>query len=118
MGLFAIFLDAFFGLYLDLYNRTTRFDRLAHAYGTFAASILLYHLVAALTTPGGSAAFRAVLVFALGVAAGAGYELYEFAKDRKLGTRDQHGLEDTNIDLIFDFIGAFAAALFALIAFL
>jgi hypothetical protein len=116
--LLTVFLNAFMGHFLNLYNRTVWFDRTLHAVGTFSNALLLYFTLIGVFTPGGSAAFNAVVIFSLGVAGGAVIEIIEFAVDRKTGSMNQRGLKDTNVDIIFNVIGALAAAVFAFFGFL
>jgi hypothetical protein len=55
-----------------------------------------------------------VFVVALGALIGVVFELYEFTVDMIFKTKNQHGLIDTDVDLIFDIIGAILAGSFVL----
>jgi hypothetical protein len=75
--------------------------------------LLIYLTISKVTVPGGSVVFRAVFVAALGIAAGALFEIFEFVHDLKNKTDLQRGLTDTDFDLIFDVIGSAAASILA-----
>ena len=117
----ALFINTFFGYYLNYFNRSKTFDRYLHGYGSFAFALLIYFILINLTESGGSKFFRAVLVAALGIATGAVYEIYEYAMDLKQSTNMpnmQRGLKDTDFDIVFDILGSFIAAVFAYFTFL
>lgn len=50
-----------------------------------------------------------IVLFTMGL--GGVFEIYEFVFDRFLGTSLQYGLNDTMLDLVFDFMGAIIIAL-------
>jgi hypothetical protein len=50
-----------------------------------------------------------IVLFTMGL--GGVFEICEFVFDRLLGTSLQHGLNDTMLDLVFDFVGAITIAL-------
>jgi len=113
LGMAAVWLNSFAGYYLDRYNTSARFDRYLHAFGSFSFALLLYCLVRSVAQEGGDRFFRAAFVWALGGFAGGAFEVFEFMKDRREGTRAQRGLKDTDTDLAADLIGSFAAGVFA-----
>lgn len=116
--LITIFAHTFIGYYLNLYNRSKKFDRCLHGFGTFSTSLLFYLTLAQLTGPGGSVLFRAVFVAALGIAMSLIYEVMEFFHDAKSKEKMQRGLRDTDFDMLSNIIGGIAAAVFAAFTFL
>ncbi|HWR21967.1 MAG TPA: hypothetical protein VN366_00690 [Feifaniaceae bacterium] len=113
LAMLAVFIDCFFGYYLNWYNRSKVFDRYLHAYGAFSFALLTYCLIKNLFEAGGSRAFRSLFVFAAGMALGAVFELVEAAVDQKSGAGAQRGLKDTNTDMLGNLIGSALAGLFA-----
>lgn len=57
-----------------------------------------------------------IYLFAMSVALGTIWEIYEFASDTLLGTREQDNLPDTMIDLTMDVTGALIGSLTAALA--
>jgi len=108
----ALILHSFFGVYLDLFHRSKTFDRLVHGFGAFSYAILVYDILSNFIQYGGSVLFRSLYAMLLGISIGAVYEIYEFAADAKRTDKMQHGLRDTDFDLIFDVAGALGAAVF------
>lgn len=109
----TVLLHTYIGLYLNLYRRSKIYDRYLHGFGSFSFALLIYLTISKVTVPGGSVVFRAVFVAALGIAAGALFEIFEFVHDLKNITDLQRGLTDTDFDLIFDVIGSASAAILA-----
>ncbi|NLB36717.1 MAG: DUF2238 domain-containing protein [Clostridiales bacterium] len=113
----SFLVKSIFGYYLNLYHKSKKFDRLAHALGSFAFAIFFYYLLSNFLFYGGSRAFQALYILLLGVSVGTIYEIIEFFMDlnqrKKHKEKLQHGLKDTNIDLIADVIGSLAAAAMA-----
>ncbi len=114
----TVFLHTVMGLYLDMYHRVKYFDRCLHAFGSFSFALLIYLTLSSITAPGGSMLFRAVFIAALGIAAGAVFEIIEFLNDQKNKTKMQRGLKDTDFDIIFDVVGSVAAAILAALVYL
>lgn len=105
--------DSFFGYFLNYYQSSFVFDKIQHAFGTYAFSLFAYVLVAQLLTRPVSRLFTFILVMALGLAIGTVYEISEFIGDL-IGNPDhpsQPSLLDTDLDLIGDAIGAVIAGL-------
>lgn len=118
LSLVCVFLNSFIGHYLDYYNKSKVFDRFLHCLGSFSYALLLYCTLINLTLSGGSKLFRTVSVAAIGIAAGAVFEILEFLSDKKQHSKNQKGLKDTNFDIIFNIIGSVAAGVFAYAALL
>lgn len=105
--------DSFFGYYLNYYQQSFVFDKIQHAFGTYAFSLFAYVLVAQLLVKPVNRLFTFILVLSLGIAIGAVYEIGEFIGDQ-IGNPDypsQPSLLDTDLDLIGDIIGAAFAGL-------
>lgn len=113
LAMLAIFINCFFGHYLDWFNRSKVFDRYLHTYSSFSFALLAYCLVLNLFVTGGSKAYQSLFVFTIGMALGAIFELIEARSDSKKGTNNQRGLQDTNMDLLGDLIGSLLAGVFA-----
>jgi VanZ family protein len=113
LGMLSVWLNGYVGYGLDRFKTSTRFDRVMHAFGAFSFALIAYCVVRSFAPEGGSRLFRAVFVWALGGFLGAAFEVLEYLRDRKKGTRNQHGLYDTDTDLIADLIGGFLAGAFA-----
>ena len=114
LTMIAAFISGFFGQYLRMYYRSIVFDRFLHAYGTFAFAMLFFYFLDHLLIMGGSPGFLAVFVFLLGNTLGVIFELLEFSHDLKPAntSKAQHGLKDTNMDMLFNLFGAIGAAVF------
>lgn len=106
----ALFVNNFFGYYLNKYNTTKNFDRVLHGYGAFSFALLFYYVVLLITPQVMSKLFRSFFVFFLGIGLGAIFELVEFAIDRKYKTKTQRNLKDTDMDMFCNVFGSFAAA--------
>ena len=113
LGLLSVWMNGYVGYGLDKFKTSTRFDRYMHAFGTFSFALIAYCVIRSIVPEGGSKLFRAIFVWALGGFLGAAFEVYEFLRDKMKGTRNQHGLYDTDTDLAADLIGGFLAGVFA-----
>lgn len=110
----ALFIHTFFGYFKDRYTRSQTFDRYLHAFGSFAYALFFYTLFVQLFSAAVSPkAFAAVMVTLTGITAGAIFEIVEFSIDKKMPVKTQHGLIDTDMDLLFDVVGSFAAGVAA-----
>ena len=106
----VMFVDTYFGYFKDRYTRSKVFDRYLHTGGSLAFALFLYSLLSRLTNASVTPKlFAAVLVAFTGIAVGAIFELIEFAIDRKMPVKMQHGLKDTDVDLLCDVIGSVLA---------
>ena len=54
----------------------------------------------------------------IGISLGCIYEIYEFILDSTTNSFNQHGLKDTNFDLISDVIGSLIAGIVSMLIFL
>lgn len=109
----ATFISGFFGIYKRMYYRSIVFDRYLHAYGTFSFALLWFYLLDHFLLMGGSPLFLAVFVFLLGNTLGVIFELLEFGHDLKHANtiKAQHGLKDTDMDMLYNLFGSMGAAL-------
>ena len=114
--LLTLFFDGFFGCYLDLYTTSSIFDKILHAFGTYAFSLFAYLLVVQLLKNPVNSAFKFILVVSLGMTLGTFYEILEFLTDTFSHPThiSQPSLLDTDLDLIGDTIGANLAAIHAI----
>lgn len=110
----AAFISGFCGQYLRMYYSSIVFDRYLHTYGAFSFSLLFFYLLDHFLEMGGSPLFLAVFVFLLGNTLGVIFELLEFSRDLKPTntSKAQHGLKDTDTDMLFNLLGAIIAAVF------
>ena len=111
--LLAIGIDGFFGYYLGYYITSEVFDKLLHIFGTYAFSLFAFVLVAQCLRLALPAWLCCLFVVSLGISLGALYEIAEFLVD-SWGhpiLPGQLSLQDTNLDLIGDTVGALLAAL-------
>jgi len=107
----SLTIQSFFGYYKNLFLTSKVFDRYLHAYGAFSFAIFSYSIISHVLRPSVSPKlYAAIFVFALGIAAGAIYEIIEFWEDQKSAYKQQKGLQDTDFDLLFDTIGALLAS--------
>ena len=113
LPLSAVFISCFFGHYMDWYSRFRAFDCCVHLYGAFSFALLTYYIIENFIKTGGSKLFLSIFVFTAGVTLGALYELIEAAHDAKSNAKSQPNLNDTNMDILFDFLGSAAAGVFA-----
>lgn len=110
----AVFISGYCGEYLRVYYRSRVFDRYLHAYGAFVFALLFYYLLQHFFGATGTPLFLAIFVFLLGNTLGVIFELMEFSHDVKptATSKEQHGLKDTDTDMLFNLIGSAGAAVF------
>ncbi|MGE5594741.1 MAG: phosphatase PAP2 family protein [Hyphomicrobiales bacterium] len=102
-----------FGTAGDLYANIAEYDKLTHFFGVAAVTAGSYDCLRALHRRGHTsfwATNRVAVAVLIGVAVGAGWEVYEFFGDELFATKRVQGQLDTTYDLIFDTLGALAAA--------
>ena len=110
----TIFGHTFIGDFLNYYNKSKRFDRYLHAYGSFSFALFAYFVIEKTIKPViNSNLFSALFVVTLGISLGVIFEIIEFSHDTALKTQTQRGLKDTDFDLIADVIGSAIAGIFA-----
>ncbi|MHC1747192.1 MAG: hypothetical protein AB9856_02240 [Cellulosilyticaceae bacterium] len=102
----------FIGQYLDLYHRSKHYDAFLHALGSFSFSLFTYSIIDRLTSHIiYSKLYVSIFVIAIGISLGCVFELGEFALDFFTGSKHQHGLLDTNSDLLANLIGSIIAGI-------
>lgn len=111
----AITIDAFFGYYLAYYLTSFTFDKLLHAFGTYAFALFAYVLVVQLLKFPAGGLFKFILATSLGLSIGAFYEIIEFLVDTFSNPiiPSQVNLLDTDLDIVCDAIGAIIAGFHA-----
>jgi hypothetical protein len=101
------------GRYFELYRNSKWFDDLLHVFGSFSFALFYYSIIN--ETIGiyyKNKIFPFIFIILLGTSSGTFFELIEFSVDILFNTNAQNGLLDTNLDMLFNTIGAFLAALF------
>ncbi len=111
----AILGACFFGHYLGGYTKSNTFDRYLHAFGAFSFSLLTYCIIDDFINTGNSALFQAIFIFLVGNTLGVFFELIEMLHDvrKKNEPKSQKGLQDTDMDMLFNIIGSIISAIFA-----
>lgn len=105
--------NSLIGALFGLYETSTVFDKLLHAYGGFTFSMLAFSFFDKLLKPKyTSKVVTFITVMSIGVTLGVFYEFVEFAADVILKDNNQKGLTDTDLDLLADALGAAAAGLY------
>ena len=114
----SIFGHTFLGQYLNIYNKSKYYDRFLHLMGTFSYSLFTYSIINNILRPINYPKFYVTLfVITIGITIGAMFEIFEFAQDTFLKTKNQHGLKDTNFDLISDVLGSIIAGISSIFVF-
>ncbi len=114
--LLCLVMNTFLGYYLNLYNESKTFDRYLHAFGSFSFSILAYSILSdVFNQTFDSDLFAGIIVFSLGITLGTIFEIIEFISDKSRNTKHQHGLADTDYDMIFNMIGSVIAAVYVVL---
>nr|CAD6630548.1 hypothetical protein RNT25_04456 [arsenite-oxidising bacterium NT-25] len=105
------------GYALDLYDKWWWFDRVLHGFTILALTywLAIFHVLP-LIQPRFSAGIGSILlIVSVGVAAGAVWEVVEWAFDYVSNEDVIKGKHDTILDIIMDTIGALAASALALL---
>lgn len=113
-ALISVLGHSFLGEYLDFYQKSKYFDRFLHFFGTFSFALFTYSIIYHMEKPiYFSKIYVTLFVITLGIAIGVLLEITEFVLDTiiKSKKKKQHGLKDTDFDLIFDVAGATLAGI-------
>lgn len=107
----TLFGHFYLGENLRLYYITKYYDRYLHLFGTISFTLMTYSIIRYTLNP----TFKADIILIMfivswGVFLGVIFELIEFILDLIFKTKNQSGLVDTNVDLIFDILGALVAS--------
>ena len=112
----------FIGEYFDVYHKTKHYDWFLHAFGSFTFALFAYAVTENILGPIQSPkSYIPLFVAVIGISIGAIFEIGEFLhdslskKDRK--SRHQHGLIDTDFDLICDVVGSVVAGVLSSVFF-
>ena len=112
----------FIGEYFDVYHKTKYYDRFLHLFGSFTFALFSYSITENILGPIQSPkSYIPLFVAVIGISVGVIFEIGEFAHD-SLSKKDkrsnhQHGLADTDFDLISDVIGSVAAGVLSFLFF-
>ena len=115
-SLLAILGHTFLGTFMDIYHKSKTYDRYLHLFGSFSFSLLSFSLLKLNLTIGLFNTF--LFVMTLGISLGVVVEIAEFAHDtftKKPMT--QHGLIDTDFDMISNVLGSTIAGIVSLFVF-
>jgi len=111
---------SFVGTYLNFYFKSTTYDRYLHLFGAFSFALLAFsilnHIIPFMNEIW---VYTFLLVTTLGITIGVLFEIAEFIHDsfsKKM--KCQHGLADTDFDLIFNVFGSAIAGLLSIFIFL
>jgi len=120
--LITILGHTFIGEYFRVYRKSKTYDRYLHLFGSFTFSLFVYSIISSLMKPvPSSKGYVAVLIATLGISVGVFFELAEFTLDtaakKKKYQKSQHGLADTDYDMIFNVIGSVIAAILSPVIF-
>lgn len=107
----TIFGHTYVGEYCGIYHKSKKYDRFLHLFGSFTFSLFAYSIIESLVKPVSySKVYVAIFVATLGITIGVLFELIEFVFDKLAKyEKNQHGLADTDFDLIFNVIGSILA---------
>ena len=100
------------GEYLHAYETIPLFDNILHLMGSFIFALLSSSILVGCFNQRifNSRLLVFIFVLAMGISLGTLFELVEFGLDIGLNENNQRGLLDTNVDLIFNVVGALLAA--------
>lgn len=115
----SVLLHTLVGEFLDVYHKSTTFDRWLHLVGTFAFTLFCYSIIDnTLNPPPLPGAYVFIYVSSLGITLGTMFEIIEFFGDKATQNKPrlpaQHGLKDTDTDMIFNAAGAILAGVAAI----
>lgn len=101
------------GQLFNLYITSYWFDNLLHLLGSFSFSLFYYSILCSLFNfKANSRGLIFIIVASLGISGGVFFEVIEFTLDELFNSNNQHGLIDTDLDIIFNIIGSILAGLF------
>lgn len=112
MVITTILVHLYMGQLLNYYLKTHWFDNSLHLFGSFSFSLLFYNILSNIYEKIESKYFRVICIASIGITLGVMFEILEFALDILTGSKNQDSLWDTNLDLIFNSVGAILAGLF------
>ncbi len=108
---FVSILHLALGQYYELYRTNTYFDKMLHVIGAFSICLFVYQVLVSLFESYLNSRFLVfILISSVGITSGVLLEILEFVIDIIFNTSNQHGLIDTNLDLIFNILGSSIAA--------
>lgn len=115
MLLITLISHSLLGEYFQLYYTTGYFDNALHLFGSLSFALFTYELISSfmLIQSSRPILLTFILVSLLGICLGTLFELIEFTLDQLLKERNQFGLVDTDLDLLFDVLGSLLAGAIA-----
>lgn len=113
----TVLLHNVFGQYFNLYMTTEWFDKALHVFGTFSFALFFYSIIDIITNIADKPKmFTFIIISSIGISSAAILESVEFILDTIFKVKNQHGLTDINLDLIFNLIGGVLAGIFGAFA--
>ncbi len=111
------------GQCMDAYHKNKYFDRFLHGLGAFSFALFIYsvmqNIIGPLQSPKG---YIPYFIAAAGLSIGTFFEILEFMIDsiskKPKYSKHQHGLADTDFDLIGNFIGSVIAGVVSVYIFI
>lgn len=111
----TIILHALLGEYCSLYLNTFWFDKALHVFGTFTFSLFFYSIIDSTAIfVSKSKIFIFILIVSIGITTSVILESIEFVFDIIFNTENQHGLVDTNLDILCNILGSVLAGFWLL----
>ncbi|MBP2630759.1 MAG: hypothetical protein H6Q70_1387 [Firmicutes bacterium] len=110
----SIISDSLFGFYFNLYVTSPLFDRIQHIFAAYALALFFYAICVCFMKDVIKDKWMIfILVTAIGMAAGSFYEIIEFAIDTIMKPQilNQPSLQDTDLDLLSNTVGAILAGI-------
>ncbi|MTI49581.1 hypothetical protein [Sporosalibacterium faouarense] len=113
---FIVILHLGFGQYLNLYNTNHFFDKILHVIGSFTISILFYQILTSFFTwKANSKILTFIFVISIGITIGVFLEILEFGLDSIFNAHNQHGLLDTDLDMLSNILGSSVAGVYLIV---
>ncbi|MTI66158.1 MAG: hypothetical protein FH753_06095 [Firmicutes bacterium] len=113
--LLTIIIHTLIGQYFNFYLTTYWFDNLLHVFGAFSFALFFYNILNnSVKVNNNLKTFIFITIFNLGVTFGVIFEIIEFILDIFYKSTNQKSLYDTNLDLIFNFLGSALAGIYVL----
>lgn len=108
----------FAGKFLDLYHKSISFDRYLHMFGSFSFALLVFSIINQIVKLESGMFYIFLFVTLLGISIGVFFEIAEFIHDKYTNKpKCQHGLTDTDVDMIFNIFGSIIAGFISLYVF-
>lgn len=109
------------GQFLNFYITSQYYDRYLHLFGSFSFALFFYSMLDKIIIPDiRSKIYISIFVASIGISLGCILEIGEFIMDIKNNSnkKNQHGLKDTDTDMISNVIGSITAGIASIYIFL